>query len=210
MKAFLPLAAALALAVGTSAALAQTTTGGGSMMDTMSSTHDRYGGPTYMASPDLQATISFVVAGGGPTNFSTAKALTALVGADLTTAEVGKLTKQYGKANVDSFITVFNYAVDDAAAIAIKDGVKFPQPMTTGHELAAQVVKDGTTPDGVFWTGYMLDHLVTHPIHDQVMGDIDKKFSPVADANYHKISNQAMYDLAQALGAKSVALASFH
>ena len=72
------------------------------------------------------------------------------------------------------------------------------------------MVKDGTTPDGVFWAGYMLDHLVTHPIHDHVMDDIDKQFSPTADANYHKISNQAMYDLAQALGATSVALASFH
>jgi hypothetical protein len=208
MKAFLPLAAALALAVGTSAAFAQTNTNG-SMMDTMG-THDRYGGPTYIASPDLQATISFVAAGGGPTDFSTAKALTALVGPDLTNREVAKLNAQYGKANVDLFIVVFNYAVQDAAAIAIKNGVQFPTPTMSGHELAAQLVKDGTTQDGVFWTGYMLDHLVTHPIHDQTMMDIDKKFSPAADANYHKISNQALYDISQALGAKAVSLASFH
>jgi len=40
--------------------------------------------------------------------------------------------------------------------------------------------------------------------------DIDAKYGASADANYHKLSNQAMYDLAQALGAKSVMLASFH
>ena len=42
------------------------------------------------------------------------------------------------------------------------------------------------------------------------MDAIDAKYGKGADANYHKISNQAFYDLAQALGAKSVKLASFH
>jgi hypothetical protein len=56
----------------------------------------------------------------------------------------------------------------------------------------------------------MLDHLVTHKIHDQTMTDIDAKFGAAADENYHKISNQAFYDIAQALGDKSVAVAALH
>ena len=175
----------------------------------MSNGMDRYGGGTYTKSPDLPSTIAFVNAGGGPGKFSTVTALTALVGSDLTNKEVAKLTSQYGKDSVDSFVTVFNFAVNAAAKIAIADGVKFPEPGLSGQKLAAQLVHDGTTI-GTFWTGYMLDHLVTHKIHDQTMDDIDAKYGASADANYHKLSNQAMYDLAQALGAKSVMLASFH
>ena len=119
------------------------------------------------------------------------------MGADLTGKEVAKLTSQYGKESVTSFVTVFNFAVDDATKIAIADGVKFPAPGLSGKKLAAQLVGDGTVK-GTFWTGYMLDHLVTHKIH------------AAADANYHKVSNQALFDLAQALGAKSVMLANFH
>jgi len=193
--------------MGTDASMPGTNSmaGGKMMMNGM----DRYGGPAYTQSPDLSSTIAFVNAGGGPGKFSTVKALTALVGPDLTNKEVAKLTSQYGKASVGSFVTVFNFAVNDAAKIAIADGVKFPAPELSGDKLAAQLVGDGTVK-GTFWTGYMLDHLVTHKIHDQTMADIDAKYGASADANYHKISNQALYDLAQALGAKSVMLASFH
>ena len=61
-----------------------------------------------------------------------------------------------------------------------------------------------------FYHGTLLDHLVTHPIHETTMAAIDAKFSPALDANYHRITDQAMYDLAQALGATTVKLAAFH
>jgi len=163
---------------------------------------DRYGGPAYLGAPDLPVTVSVVTAGGGAANFSTAKALTAMVGPTLTNAEVGKLTQQYGKEKVDSFITVFNYVVGDAVTIATADGMKLPaaSPLD-GKALAGQLVKFGAA-EGThdrFWTGDMLDHLVSHKIHDQVMDDIDKKYGAPADENYHVISNQAFYDIAQAL-----------
>jgi hypothetical protein len=41
----------------------------------------------------------------------------------------------------------------------------------------------------------MLDRLVSHPIHVQVMLDIDKKFGRYADANYHTVLQTAMTDL---------------
>jgi hypothetical protein len=44
----------------------------------------------------------------------------------------------------------------------------------------------------------MLDHAVSHPIHLQVMKDIDAKYGLPADANYHVILAQAMHDLAAA------------
>ena len=70
-------------------------------------------GHVFSGTPDLAATISLVKLGGGAENFSIAKALTAMVGAPLVTAEVGKLTKQYGKGAVGNWITVFDFSVGD-------------------------------------------------------------------------------------------------
>ena len=166
-------------------------------------------GVDYTGAPDLQAAISLVTAGGAPGHFSLVKALTALAGAKTANAEVAKLTKQYGAAKVGSFVAVQNFAVNDAVAIAIKAGVKFPAPALHGAALAKRVVGLGLV-GGTYYEGTQLDHLVTHQIHEAVMNDIDKKFGAAADGNYHRIANQAHYDLAQALGATTVKLAAYH
>jgi len=168
-------------------------------------------GYTFTGTPDLAATISLVTVGGGAEKFSIAKALTAMVGEPLVTAEVGKLTKQYGKEAVGNWITVFDFSVQQAAATAIAAGVKFPSADLSGKVLAARLVALGVPGNnGAFYHGTLLDHLVTHKIHELTMDAIDAKYSPALDANYHRITNQAMYDLAQALGAKDVKLAAFH
>ncbi|HEX3550122.1 MAG TPA: hypothetical protein VHT53_07085 [Candidatus Elarobacter sp.] len=166
-------------------------------------------GRAYTGAPDLQAAISLVTAGGAPGNFSLVKALAALAGEQTANAEVAKLTKQYGAAKVGSYVAVQNFAVNDAVKLAGEAGVKFPAPQLTGAELAKRVVSLGLI-DGTYYEGTQLDHLVTHGIHERVMADIDAKFGAEADANYHRISDQAHYDLAQALGVTSVKLAAYH
>ncbi|MFN2527290.1 MAG: hypothetical protein ABR584_01065 [Candidatus Baltobacteraceae bacterium] len=166
-------------------------------------------GATYSGKPDLEATISLVVAGGAPGNFSIVKALTALAGEKTASAEVAKLTKQYGSARVAKYVEVQNFAVNDSVRRATKAGVKFPKPMLKGTTLAKRLVGLGLL-NGTYYEGYFLDHVVTNAIHEAVMSDIDHTFSPAGDANYHLISNQAHYDLAQALGATSVKLAAYH
>lgn len=165
-------------------------------------------GVTYKGAPDLQAAISLVTAGGQPGHFSLVKALTAIAGAKTANAEVAKLTKQYGAAKVQSFVAVQNFAVDDAVAIATKAGVKFPAPKLHGKELAVRVVTLGLV-NGTYYEGTQLDHLVTNKIHEAVMDDIDQKFGAAADANYHRIADQAHYDLAKALGV-GIKLAAYH
>ena len=166
-------------------------------------------GVPYTGAPDLQAAISLVTAGGQPGHFSLVKALTALAGPKLANAEVAKLTKQYGSANVASFVAVQNYAVDDAVKKSLAAGVKFPKPALHGAALAMRVVKLGLE-GGTYYEGVQLDHLITHDTHEAVMADLDLKFGAAADGNYHRIADQAHYDLAQALGAKSVKLAKYH
>ncbi|MBC5799746.1 MAG: hypothetical protein GIX03_09980 [Candidatus Eremiobacteraeota bacterium] len=184
----------------------------------MSMSHMEHGMPTgkagadgisYLGKPDLQAAISLVTAGGAPGHFSIAKALTALAGDTVADAEIAKLTKQYGKTRFMSFVTVQNYTVNDAVKIATNAGVKFPKPTMHGKALAATVVKLGLE-DGTYYEGVQLDHLVTHAIHEHVMDDIDQKYGTAADANYHRIADQAHYDLAHALGMSNVKLASYH
>ena len=168
-------------------------------------------GPTYVKSPDLPTTAALAQAGGGAANFSIATALTAMVGPDITNKEVAKLTDQYGKKSVADWITVFNFVVQDGAATATSAGVTLPapDPALQGKALASALVRDGIG-DSTFWTGTMLDHLVSHAVHLSVMDHIDKKFGAAMDGNYHRITDQAMYDLAIALGASTVHLASFH
>ncbi|MDQ2992960.1 MAG: hypothetical protein M3R30_09115 [Candidatus Eremiobacteraeota bacterium] len=166
-------------------------------------------GVTYKGAPDLQAAISLVTAGGAPGHFSLVRALTALAGSKVAGAEVAKLTRQYGAKRVTSFVTIQNFAVNDAVRIATNAGVKFPAPMLHGAILAKRVVGLGLV-HGTYYEGVQLDHLVTNKIHEAVMNDIDAKYGMTADANYHLIANQAHYDLAQALGVTSVKLARFH
>lgn len=166
-------------------------------------------GMTYTGAPNLQIASSLVAAGGPAGHFSITRALTQLGGAKTANAEVGKLTRQYGSARVGSYVTVQNYAVDDAVRIATAAGVKFPASMMRGAGLAKQVVMAGLY-HGTYYEGTMLDRVVSHKIHEMVMDDIDKKYGAHADANYHLISNQAHYDLAHALGATSVGLAAYH
>jgi hypothetical protein len=166
-------------------------------------------GNPYTGDPDLDGAVSLVVAGGPIGSFSIVTALTSLVGADATKAEVAKLTKQYGAEKVGLFVTVQNFAVDDAVKRATAAGVKFPTPTLKGVDLAKHVTMAGLE-DGTYYEGAMLDHLVSHPIHEAVMADIDAKFGAEDDANYHRIADQAHYDLAQALGATTVKLAGYH
>ena len=166
-------------------------------------------GPNYTGAPDLAATSSLLAAGGGAENFSIQKALVAIVGQKATDAEVTKLTGQYGAKVVTDWVNAFDVVVRDAAKRAVAAGVKLPAPSLQGTALATQLVKDGSG-DGVFWTGTMLDHLVTHGIHVATMDYVDEKYGVLMDGNYHRVTDQAMYDLAQALGVTSVGLAFFH
>lgn len=66
-----------------------------------------------------------------------------------------------------------------------------------GAALAKALWGAGQTGEG-FNVEVMLDRAVSHPIHDQVMTDIDKKYGIAADAQYHAILTTAMKDLASA------------
>ncbi len=176
----------------------------------MNMMHSRYGGPTYTGAPTLDVTVSVLKAGGGPMNFSIAKALTSIGGEKLITAELGKLTKQYGKMRVGRFVKVFDFAVADAVKMVMAAKVELPDGNMMGGALGGKLIMLGQDKSGTFYTENLLDHLLTHKIHMAVMDDIDAKFGESADKDYHRISNQAHYDLGKALGMRKLKLAKLH
>ncbi|MBV8264688.1 MAG: hypothetical protein JOY87_12780 [Candidatus Eremiobacteraeota bacterium] len=203
---------AVALALGAALTAGSVAFADDSMSSSSMAMQGRFGGPVYNGPPALAVTASLVAAGGGADKYSTATALTSMLGQDTVNAEVAKLTKQYGADAVKMWLKTFDFAVDDALKIATAAGVKLPSPTLSGKELATTLVKAGTAADGTFQIEYLLDKAVTHKIHVQVMDDIDNdpSLGKKADYDYHRISNQAFYDVAQALGMTSVKLAAVH
>lgn len=170
-----------------------------------------FGGQSYQGEPALGVTAALVKAGGGGDNFSFAKALISMLGEKTVNAEVAKLTQQYGKEEVDTFIGGMDLAINLSLKHASRAGITLPEPANlNGIALAKTLVTAGTTPDNTFWSGYLFDKAVSNKIHHQVMEDINNSAGYEADLITHKILNQAMYDVAQALGMKQVKLASLH
>jgi hypothetical protein len=209
------LSVAIAAALGSFDATAATPPSSASMASYVASNQQSgnnwFGGAVYNGKPDLAATAALVKAGGGADDFDFSKALVAMLGQDTVNKEVAKLDKQYGEQEVKTFLSGMTFAVQDALKRATEQGIKLPAPANlSGAKLAGGLVKLGTAPDGTFWSGYLFDRTISHGLHNQVMGDIDAKFGMQADATTHKILNQAMFDVAQALGRKDVKLAAFH
>ena len=175
------------------------------MMPDVTNQPSRFSGPgVYTGKPALQVTLSMIEAGGGPSNFQTVTLLKTLTGAKFN-PEVAKLTKQYGKQKVGNFVTIFKFVVDDSLRIVKAKHVALPSTPDpdphNGPALAKALWDAGQTGNG-FNVEVMLDRAVSHPIHDQVMDDIDKKYGVGPDADYHAILNTAMHDLAAVYGLK--------
>ncbi|MGZ3503575.1 MAG: hypothetical protein ACXWNK_02865 [Vulcanimicrobiaceae bacterium] len=161
----------------------------------------RFSGPgVYTGAPALAVTLSMVEAGGGPSHFDSTTLVKDLTGPKFD-AEVGKLTQQYGKQKVGNFLKVYNFVVSDTLQIVTAKHVVLPSKPSPdpsdGRALSAALWGAGQTGHG-FSVEVMLDRAVSHPIHSQVMNDIDKKFGIAADADFHAILNTAIHDLANA------------
>jgi hypothetical protein len=188
------------LAIGALCALAAPSAALASGMASSSITMQpsRFSGPgVYTGPPALPVTLSMVIAGGGPQHFDSVTLLKVLAGKSFN-AEVGKLTKQYGKAKVGNFLTVFNFVVADSLKIVTAEKITLPAMPSPnpkdGKALAAALWNAGVLPGG--WSvEVMLDRAVSHPIHVQVMKDIDAKYGIAKDADYHAILTTAMHDL---------------
>lgn len=170
----------------------------------------RYGGPVYLGPPTAGVTAELYHVGGEAGGFSSIRALNAMAGESAVTAEFAKLRGQYGDAAIDAFVKTFDYAINDGWTRAGEKNVTFGAPATISDgALGVALVTAGSADDGTFWTGLMLDKLLTHPVYALVTSDIDTRYGADADAQYHRIANQLFYDLALTLHANAK-LAAYH
>ncbi|MDQ2909370.1 MAG: hypothetical protein M3R44_08490 [Candidatus Eremiobacteraeota bacterium] len=170
-----------------------------------------FGGPVYTGRPDVATTSALVLAGGGGKVYSARRALNAILGVELLDPEVMNLQKHYGTGVVASWMRISTYVVKDALRPGALPHAHLPLPTgaLVGKRLAKTLVADGTGRSGAFWTGLWLDKLFSHAVHVRVMHDVDTHFGRAADATYHRINNQAMYDIDHQIGG-SAGLAAFH
>jgi hypothetical protein len=169
------------------------------MLPNVTNAPSRFSGPgVYAGAPALPVTLSMVIAGGGPGKFDTVTLVKALAGSKAG-AEVASLTKKFGGGKVGNFVKVFNYVVSDTLAIVTAKKIALPSTPSpdpkNGEALAGALWGAGNT-GRTFSVEVMLDRAVSHPIHLQVMKDIDAKYGIASDADYHAVLNQAMHDLA--------------
>lgn len=154
----------------------------------------------YDGTPDLALTSAMVAAGGGPEHFSSFTLFNVVTGSQ-SGSEATKLTNQFGAADVKNTFAIFDFAVNDVIRIVTAKHIALPPPSpapTDAKALAVALYQAGMTPKGVWDVGYMLEHLVTHPIHHVMMRDIDAKFSADKNARFHIVLAQMMDDLAMA------------
>jgi hypothetical protein len=156
-------------------------------------------GPTmYDGTPDLKLTAEVVAAGGGPAHFDSKKLVGVMAGKNAPAA-LAYLTKTYGAADVDGFFRTFTYAVNDSLKYATEKKIALPAvTVPSGAVLTQQLYKAGALPNGQYDPGYMLEKLVSHPIHMWVMWDINRQpdLGKKTDETFHIILTDAMHKLA--------------
>lgn len=80
----------------------------------------------------------------------------------------------------------------------------------SGAALAGALADVGAASYGMFWSGHLFGCAVSHKPRNQVMMDIDMKCDARVNAVTRRIRNQAICDVAQALGKEDVKSACFH
>lgn len=161
----------------------------------MSESHGRYYGK-----PDLTLTAQMIDAGGGPTSFSSKKLFAYLAGSNAS-QEGASLTKRYGAQNVADFFNTFDAFVHLAVVQVQQQNITLPSTTPPGAaELSTALYKAGVMPDGRYDVGYMLEHLLSRPMHVTLMHEANASpaVGPQKNAEFHVILAAAMHDLHQA------------
>ncbi len=154
----------------------------------------------YTGKPDLALTSAMIAAGGGAATFQATTLLGMLAGPH-TPAELKSLTRRFGKARVGRFASTFDTFVSRAVTIVTEKKIDLPAPSPalthSGSMLSASLRQAGVMPDGRFDVGYMLEHLLSRPMHVALMDQVnaDPKYGPKVNADFHVVLTAVMDDL---------------
>jgi hypothetical protein len=151
----------------------------------------------YHGAPNLPLAVSLVVAGGGPRHFSSALLYKNLTGS-AEPAETKKLRAEYGDAAMVSAFAIMDFAIDDVLRIYTDAGAKLPPPYPDPRDnasLAKALYAAGISGSGKWDVGWMLEKIMSHPVHHVIMQDLDAKFTHPVNARFHTILAEMMFDV---------------
>jgi len=154
----------------------------------------------YHGAPDLALTAALVQAGGGAQHFDGARLLAALAGPALP-RELAALHGRHGTM-ADDFVPLLNFAINDTLGLATKHGVQLPpaNPSPADRTALVRAVWDAGHAAGGSWdVGIFLERLMTHPIHHELMHDLDTNptVGPQRNAIFHEMLAETFTDLAR-------------
>ena len=167
-------------------------------------------GPIYREPPDFAVASSLLHAAKSRRGPDAALALESIFGQAAMSKERTALASRYGRPSVEVFFTTFSEVLRDFGRASQAAGLSQPPKPVTGAALGSAVIKAGTDKDGYFFTGYMLDHLMSHVTAFQIIRKItaDRSFGSKSVATMNSISNRLFYDMARASGVPGVRLAT--
>ena len=155
----------------------------------------------YNGAPDLALASAMIAAGGGPKNFHAATLTAWLAGAH-SFAEIAKLDERYGTERRIQYFATFDAFIDRAIVLAGQQHIALPRAnkrlVHDRRALATQLRAAGITPDGRYDVGYMIEHLLSRPMHIQLMAyaNADPAIGPKKNAEFHVFLTTEMNDLA--------------
>lgn len=143
-------------------------------------------------------TGAFYAAGGGAGSFSTVRALNSMFGAPTVQGEMQHLQDQFG--DTSAFISMFDFAMDDAWQKAGKDDVAVSKASDlAGQQLATAVVSAGTQ-HRVFTVQRLFASLFPPQVAADVLLDLDVKYGADASKNFKSMANSFFTDTGASLG----------
>jgi hypothetical protein len=161
---------------------------------------------SYRGRPDTALTYAILKAGGGSGRFDSAKLFHTLAGSHAK-AEMHRLEHLYGKAKVAAFVQTFTFAMNELPGLFKLNNIALADPPANsfhrGRDIAIAIYHDGIMPNGKYDCGYMMEHLMTHPVHIVLMRDINlaRAHGPQHNANFHIILTRVVLDLKNLYGA---------
>jgi hypothetical protein len=164
-------------------------------MSGMDMSHARYRG-----TPDLALTSAMIAAGGGARAFS-GKRLSTMLAAQHSADEVQRLDARFGAPRVQRYFTTFDTFIGASIADVTRRHIALPRPdpalAHNPYELAASLRAAGVMSDGRFDIGYFIEHLISRPVHIDVMkvANASPAIGPATNADFHIILTSEMDDL---------------
>ncbi len=142
----------------------------------------------YEGAPNLQLTSDLVAAGSGPKGFDSHLLIERMYGPQYR-PEIIHLRERYGATYTADFFTLMNYSIDDVAGFVTRDKVALPKPESdmTPAKLDYDLVAIGQSPKGSYDVGYMLEKLISHKYHEELMMDLNMHFSQQRVSTFHAI-----------------------